>query len=548
MRSSSLVCHLAVDKDSENKAFVNYWAAAKICDDPTIIEGESLDELMEAIIYNNISSVYFHDFDFESTYIIDWLFKNEYICTDDKQVSKRFSMLRDNDNNLYFIKVCSGTCKVEIRGSRNKLRSSVKDIALGFLNTDTNIVDYCLQGTVDKDMYYDYVYCVALALNEMFNDGLKKLTTSGDARQQWRKTLVESYDSLFPTMSDNVNSYLRKGYKGGFVWCKRDIVNKRVGNGIVFDYNSMYSSMMRLCPLPYGDPHYFTGDPAEELLGMGSKYYCGRAYVTAHLKEDHIPCICCATDSIEIGSVIKNDVMEVIEGELLYLTNFDELLLNEQYDVDAIEWIDGYWFNIREGMFNSYIDKWHNKKSTSVGGKRAVSKLMLESLYGGFGIKSNKKWVVPEIVKGVVRYKQDTSKKENKKSYLPVAMFTTAMARAEVILTAQKYYDRLIYIDTDSMHLLGDTLPDGLDIDPVKLGCWKIESTFVDGKYLRQKTYMHLHEDGTYVIKMSGAPDIVKNQIGSWDDFHVGAKFTGKAIMKKLVGGAWREYSTYSIL
>ena len=155
---------------------------------------------------------------------------------------------------------------------------------------------------------------------------------------------------------------------------------------------------------------------------------------------------------------------------------------------------------------------------------------------------------MPEIVKGVVRYKQDTSKKENKKSYLPVAMFTTAMARAEVILTAQKYYDRLIYIDTDSMHLLGDTLPDGLDIDPVKLGCWKIESTFVDGKYLRQKTYMHLHDDGTYVIKMSGAPDIVKNQIVSWDDFHVGAKFTGKAIMKKLVGGAWREYSTYSIL
>ena len=76
MRSSSLVCHLAVDKDSENKAFVSYWAAAKICDDPTIMEGESLDELMEAIIYNNISSVYFHDFDFESTYIIDWLFKN----------------------------------------------------------------------------------------------------------------------------------------------------------------------------------------------------------------------------------------------------------------------------------------------------------------------------------------------------------------------------------------------------------------------------------------------------------------------------------------
>ena len=59
---------------------------------------------------------------------------------------------------------------------------------------------------------------------------------------------------------------------------------------------------------------------------------------------------------------------------------------------------------------------------------------------------------------------------------------------------------------------------------------------------------MHLHDDGTYVIKMSGAPDIVKNQIGSWDDFRVGAKFTGKAVMVKLVGGAWRKYSTYSIL
>lgn len=548
MKSCSVVCHLAVDRDSENRAFVSYWAAATICDDPCVVEGQSLNDLFKFINCGKVSSIYFHDFDFESTYIINWLFMNGYVCTDNRQVSKKFSMLRDSDNNLYFIKVCNDTSKVEIRGSRNKLRSSVKDIALGFLNTDTNIVDYCLQGTVDKDMYYDYVYCVALALNEMFNDGLKKLTTSGDARQQWKNTLDVSYDKLFPILSHNVNKYLRNGYKGGFVWCKDDIVDQQVGKGIVFDYNSMYSSMMRFCPLPYGEPHYFTGDPADELQGMGSKYYCGRAYVTAHIKEDHIPCICCATDSIDIGSVVKNDVMDDINGELLYLTNFDELLLNEQYDVDAIDWLDGYWFNIREGMFDKYIDKWHGKKSTSIGGKRAVSKLMLESLYGGFGIKDNKRWVVPEIVNGIVRYKEDESKKKNKEAYLPVAMFTTAMARAEVILTAQKYYDRLIYIDTDSMHLLGDTLPDGLDIDPVKLGCWKIESTFVDGKYLRQKTYMHLHDDGTYVIKMSGAPDIVKNQIGSWDDFRVGAKFTGKAVMVKLVGGAWRKYSTYSIL
>ena len=59
--------------------------------------------------------------------------------------------------------------------------------------------------------------------------------------------------------------------------------------------------------------------------------------------------------------------------------------------------------------------------------------------------------------------------------YLPYATFVTAYARKYTILTAQKVgIDRVAYIDTDSIHLVGTDVPDAIKdvIDDKELGYW----------------------------------------------------------------------------
>ena len=49
-----------------------------------------------------------------------------------------------------------------------------------------------------------------------------------------------------------------------------------------------------------------------------------------------------------------------------------------------------------------------------------------------------------------------------------------------------------IYSDTDSCHTLlpKEDLKKIVDIDDYRLGAWKIESSFIKGKFVRQKTYI----------------------------------------------------------
>ena len=74
--------------------------------------------------------------------------------------------------------------------------------------------------------------------------------------------------------------------------------------------------------------------------------------------------------------------------------------------------------------------------------------------------------------------------------YIPVGTFITAWARDKTIRSAQACYDRFIYADTDSLHLDGLDVPDGIEVDSTKLGAWKHESSFVLGRYVRAKTYL----------------------------------------------------------
>ena len=175
-------------------------------------------------------------------------------------------------------------------------------------------------------------------------------------------------------------------------------------------------------------------------------------------------------------------------------------------------------------------------ESTLNGNKamRTLAKLMLNALYGKFALNPNVQSKIPYYDNGLIKYTLGDKETRNP-IYIPVGTFITAWARHKTITSAQKVYDRFLYADTDSLHLIGTEIPKGLEVDPVKLGAWKHESTFTRARFVRQKTYIE-EIDGELNITCAGMPSRCYKHV-TWDNFIAGSSFEGKLQFTHVQGG-----------
>jgi hypothetical protein len=216
-------------------------------------------------------------------------------------------------------------------------------------------------------------------------------------------------------------------------------------------------------------------------------------------------------------------------------------------------------------LFKDYIDKWMFIKATSTGAIRQLAKLMLNSLYGKFASNPKITGKIPELNEdGSCSYKLPRDEDGNiideykNPIYTPMGIFITSWARYTTITTAQKCYDRIIYCDTDSIHLVGTEIPEVIKdiVDDNILGYWKHEGTFKRAKFLRQKTYVEQYEGdmgfwntdkkwkGKIVklwcarpdVKCAGMPDKIKEKV-TFKSFNVGFSSFGKLLPKHVDGG-----------
>lgn len=253
--------------------------------------------------------------------------------------------------------------------------------------------------------------------------------------------------------------------------------------------------------LPFGEPIFFKGEYKQDKI---YDLYIQMLTCSFKLKKDKIPCIQIKDSK---SFFMPNEYLESSNGEIicLVLTSVDLKLFLEQYDVYDLNYVSGWKFKSISGLFTEYIDKWIAKKNEATINKnkgiRAMSKLMLNSLYGKFATTLTTKSKTPYLTEdGIVKYKL-TEEQEKNGLYLPVACFITAYARNKTIRTSQaiKTYsinkygkDMYIYSDTDSIKttLPAEELKQFCDIDNVKLGFWKDEGTAIRGKFVRQKCYL----------------------------------------------------------
>lgn len=509
--------------------------------------GNSLEWFIEFAKNNIGSTFYFHNLKFDGEFILCYLFEHGYKhVTDRKKIkTKTFTTLISDKGQFYSLEICfnkdeNKTEKITIYDSLKILPFSVEAIAKGFnLPISKLEIDYDEKreiGHILTPQEIDYlrndVEIVARALLTLFNQDLRQMTQGSNALYDYKKIVgKKNFNRWFPIPDYDFD--VRQSYKGGFTYCDPRRQGQDIGAGIVLDVNSLYPSVMYYQPLPYGEGIFFEGKYEPDKL---YNLYVQMFTCQFELKENYIPTIQLKNNLSFVPTAYLSSSKD--EEVTMCLTSVDLELFFEHYRVYNITWHSGWKFKSTTGLFKEYIDKWNAVKmeSTLNGNKamRTLAKLMLNSLYGKFALNPNVQSKIPYYDNGIIKYTLGEKETRNP-IYIPVGTFITAWARHKTITSAQKVYDRFLYADTDSLHLIGTEIPKGLEVDPVKLGAWKHESTFTRARFVRQKTYIE-EIDGELNITCAGMPSRCYKHV-TWDNFIAGSSFEGKLQFTHVQGG-----------
>lgn len=531
----------------ENDCRVWAYSICEIDSPNNFIYGNCIEDFIKFCSGKENYILYFHNLKFDGEYIFSYLLNNGYTCIKDKKdrQDKTFTTLISDTGQFYSIEIFFETSnpkhinKVTIYDSLKILNFSVEQIAKDFnLPIRKLEIDYKKHREVghiltDDEIAYirNDVEIMARALKIMFDEKLTKMTIGSDALSSY-KEMNRNFNHYFPVLPYEIDKDIRKSYKGGFTYLNDIYAEKETGSGIVFDKNSMYPAKMMLEKLPFGNPIFFNGKYESDKL---YPLYVQTISCVFELKDGMIPTIQIKNNL----SFLPNEYVKSSNGDIvtLTLTNIDLELFFEHYNVTNITYHSGWKFKSIKGLFTKYIEFWTDKKIQAKKDHNTalyrIAKLMLNSLYGKFGLNPDVRSKYPYLNEdGIVKYSLYPAETRDP-IYIPVASFITSYARADIIRSSQKIRDYslnkygkdlYVYSDTDSIHCLFDESEDlssVLDIDDYRLGAWKLESKFKKGKYIRQKCYIELGYDDKMNVTVAGLPKKLGNLI-TFDNFKIG--------------------------
>lgn len=547
------------------------YAICEVGNSEDVIIGTTIDEFMKwCFNQKDNPKVLFHNLKFDGQFIMHWLFHNNFVHTTDSKSKKSntFNTLISDKGLYYQIEVIfyvkgRHVNKVTFQDSLKLIPLSVEEIAKSFkMDIEKLEIDYDSHNNLpigseltDKEKEYikNDVRIVARAVEYFYSQGLTKMTIGSCALDEYKRLIKKrNFKRYFPT--PRYHQDVKQSYRGGFTYLNPKFAEKTIKNGIVLDVNSLYPSVMYESDLPFGTPIFFKGKYKTDYI---YPLYTQMIRCQFELKKGKIPTI-----QIKHTSEYQPNVYLTSSNgneEVLCLNSVDLKLFFEQYNVYNLEYISGWKFKSTKGLFTDYIDKWSNNKieakKNNNHGLYLISKLFLNSLYGKFGTDTKVKSKIPYLGEDDIIHYKDSEPEERDGIYVAMASFITSYARLKTIKAAQTIMDnynqgkskiQFVYADTDSLHCLSPNfeLPEGLEIDPVKLGAWKYESKFNKAKFLRQKCYIENstedieNDNPEYALKITvaGMPKGCYPYV-SFNNFKIGAKYKGKKQPKMTVGG-----------
>ena len=588
--------------------------------------------------------VYYHNLKFDGAFWLSYLlvdlgYEQAYVKHSDdindmewlpqkEMKNKTFTYSISNMGQWYRITIKDKNRFIEIRDSLKLLPFSVKRIGESFGTKHKKLdMEYtgfryagCEITNSEKEYIANDVLVVKEALEIMFTEGHKKLTIGSCCLGEYKKSIGrKNYERLFPDVYEipinpihtyeTAGDWIKHSYRGGWCYLVKGKEKQILTNGITADVNSLYPSMMSSESgnrFPVGEPTFWCGNYIPDEALKPNRYYFIRIKTRFYLKANKLPFIQIknnllykGTEALETSDIynakdgkyypqytdIKGNTQEAIVTLTLTMTDFE--LIKEHYELVDFEIIDGCYFRSAIGIFDNYIDKYKNIKLESKGAKRELAKLFLNNLYGKMASSKNSSYKVAYV-------KEDKSigfttviANDKKPGYIPVGSAITSYARNFTIRAAQKNFygkdkDGFVYADTDSIHC---TLPPdkikGITVHPKDFCCWKLEASWDEAIFIRQKTYIEhvTHEDlhpldePFYNIKCAGMPqkckqlflrsmqgDLAKDNEQLTDeekdflskkreltDFDVGLVVPSKLLPKRIRGGVLLVPTTYEM-
>lgn len=555
-----------VPSSEDKSTYVWAWGVMEVAPQSELTYGTGILTFLEFMVRNKPGIYWFHNEKFDGSFILNYCLSHGFsyydISSEQDQPDYSIGAIIGAQGQYYLI-------TIKMNGQIYKIQDSLKKCPMPISKIAKSLKLERLKGEIDykihREEYADElaeddlkylendIWILKEMLLRLFKDNkLNGMTIGSDCMKEYKKLMIEERNKIlgtnidpnsskeqdkvfrnrFPKLSDEVDSFIRKSYRGGYVFKKPGIkdVNEQ---GFTIDYNSMYPSVMHSklgYKYPIGNPIYFEGEPTD------SRY---ELYVV------HIKCILELLPNRWPTVQLKGNMLykqtEYItstdgQEEELYLTNVDLHWLLKNYNLEwtDITFIDGYYFNSSLGLFDSYINKWYAIKEQATRDKdpvmRYLAKLFQNNLYGKFGTNPYSTTKIPYIENGVLKFETREEKRDS--VYIPVATFCTAYARNELWSALEILgYDNFDYCDTDSLHGTGK-IPN-VNLSDTALGAWKCESTWSKARFLRAKTYAeYIDDEQRWDIKCAGMSDSIKESI-TIDQFDFGFKYVGQSYVDR---------------
>lgn len=394
----------------------------------------------------------------------------------------------------------------------------------------------------DEAIKYCELDCVALhqiiskfsvlIFNNFKVDPIKVLTLPALAMRIWKTSFMPK-DSIYQ-LHDLPEYNIRQSYTGGAV----DVYiphNKNNESLYYYDVNSLYPTVMLNNPMPTGKPIAFDGDIRKFDPNAFGFFYCKIA------SPDYLE------HPILQRSIKTVNGLRTIAG----LGSWNGWIFSGEMD-NALKY--GYTFEIIKGyqfekgyIFSDYINKMYNLRLEYNKGDamNLIAKLLLNSLYGKFGMKSETTKVVilennnKELNKNLDKFNTNIVDIIHLENYTIIIYITnkfvpddvkdvflddpfhqmdTNIAVASAITSYARIYMsyfknnsdfNLYYSDTDSA-VINKPLPDNLIGNA--LGQLKLENTITKAVFLAPKVYGLIDTEATEIIKAKGlTKDSIKN-------------------------------------
>lgn len=331
-------------------------------------------------------------------------------------------------------------------------------------------------------------------LSEYEKHGLCKITAGAASMETFAAGDWKWYDNRFPQLRSEDKLSLHGAYVGGFMLAKEG----RYGKAIDVDCNSMYPSILRDEWLPWGLPEPYDGEYEQD---DDMPLHCDELVFRADLKPDGYPFL------VDERSMYGANRLVSTRGFVRrVLTDIDQKLLEENYDVTMYEHVRGWKFRASKGYFRSFVDEWGELKQRGTVEVRQMAKLVMNALVGKMASLPKGAVMLPSSKDGVT-VEWDVVRRDEpnlKTDYLPVPVWVNAYARRKLMTVCRANADRLLYANTDGCILSGWDSAKSCEMHPTELGKWKTAAKYERLTILGMNRYQGWRDDGEVDVCMSG--------------------------------------------